>query len=325
MRKPSNDFGMSSKTHDVESEELSSSEEDESEIERELAEVTFEDLQKAKSNGSLTVFKKPGQEKKGGRANKNRPTEVSCKKPVSRFREVVQVPKKVVRDPRFESLCGNLDVEGYVSVAFLYLSVNLLSACFMAGCSCHGFEATLCKRIESSLFRKRYDFLFKNNLPAEKEELKKQLKKSNDPKVIDQLKEHISWIEKQTRFESTKQTDAAILTEHKKKEREAAKQGKRPFYLKKCISTYLSLSVASLLIMVDPMRNSESIQVVESNGSVFDLILSEIRKQRLTEKYNKLKASGKLESFIEKRRKKNAAKDHRYMPYRRSANSEQQS
>lgn len=38
---------------------------------------------------------------------------------------------QVVRDPRFESLCGNLDVEGYVSVAFLYLSVNLLSACFM--------------------------------------------------------------------------------------------------------------------------------------------------------------------------------------------------
>ncbi|KAL9406396.1 hypothetical protein Peur_003368 [Populus x canadensis] len=245
-KKPSNEFGMSSKIHDVESEELSSSEEDESEIERELAEVTFEDLQKAKSNGSLTVFKKPDQEKKGGRANKNRPTEVSCKKPVSRFREVVQVPKKVVRDPRFESLCGNLDVEG---------------------------------------FRKRYDFLFKNNLPAEKEELKKQLKKSNDLKVIDQLKERISWIEKQTKFESTKQTDATILAEHKKKEREAAKQGKRPFYLKK----------------------------------------SEIRKQRLTEKYNKLKASGKLESFIEKRRKKNAAKDHRYMPYRRSANSEQQS
>lgn len=29
-------------------------------------------------------------------------------------------------------------------------------------------------------------------------------------------------------------------------------------------------------------------------------------------------ASGKLESFIEKKRRKNAAKDHRYMPYRRS-------
>lgn len=34
------------------------------------------------------------------------------------------------------------------------------------------------------------------------------------------------------------------------------------------------------------------------------------------------KASGKLESFIEKRRRRNASKDHRYMPYRRSGNIE---
>lgn len=30
-----------------------------------------------------------------------------------------------------------------------------------------------------------------------------------------------------------------------------------------------------------------------------------------------LQASGKLEKFVEKRRQKNAAKDHRYVPYRR--------
>lgn len=59
---------------------------------------------------------------------------------------------QVVRDPRFESLCGNLDVEGYGSVVFLYLSVNLLSACFMAGVPCYGFGITFCKRIESSLY-----------------------------------------------------------------------------------------------------------------------------------------------------------------------------
>ncbi|XP_031266130.1 ribosomal RNA processing protein 36 homolog [Pistacia vera] len=151
----------------------------------------------------------------------------------------------VVRDPRFESLCGNLDVDG---------------------------------------FRKRYDFLFENNLPAEKEELKKQLKKTNDLDVVEELKKHISWIDKQLKFETAKSTDAAVLSEHKKKEREAAKHGKRPFYLKK----------------------------------------SEIRKQRLVEKYNKLKASGKLESFIEKKRRKNASKDHKYMPYRRpNTNTEQ--
>uniref|UniRef100_A0A2P2JLL6 rRNA biogenesis protein RRP36 n=1 Tax=Rhizophora mucronata TaxID=61149 RepID=A0A2P2JLL6_RHIMU len=251
MKKPSVEFAQSSKTQVAESEEevqgsINSGDDDENEIERELAEVTFEELQKARSNGSHSVPRNTNLEKRPARANKNRPTEVSCKKPVSRFREVIQAPKKVVRDPRFESLCGKLDTEG---------------------------------------FRKRYDFLFKENLPAEREELMKQQKKSHDPEVIGQLKDRISWIDKQLKFESAKQIDAGILAEHKKKEREAAKQGKQPFYLKK----------------------------------------SEIRKQRLIEKYNKLKASGKLESFIEKRRRKNAAKDHRYMPYRRSGNNEQPS
>ncbi|KAJ0083850.1 hypothetical protein Patl1_31169 [Pistacia atlantica] len=250
MKKPSKIIASSSKTHLEETngedyKAISASSEDEEEIERELADFTFGDLQKARSDGSHLVYQKQNQEKKSGRANKNRPMEVSAKKPVSRFREVVQAPKKVVRDPRFESLCGNLDVDG---------------------------------------FRKRYDFLFENNLPAEKEELKKQLKKTNDPNVIEELKKHVSWIDKQLKFETAKSNDAAILSEHKKKEREAAKHGKQPFYLKK----------------------------------------SEIRKQRLVEKYNKLKASGKLESFIEKKRRKNASKDHKYMPYRRpNTNTEQ--
>lgn len=254
MKKPSKLKPSSSKIQYEESdEEIKSSldeeedeeEDQEEEIERELADVTFEELQKARSDGSHSVYQKSNEAKKTGRANKNRPMETSSKKPVNRFREVVQVPKKVVRDPRFETLCGKLDVTG---------------------------------------FRKRYDFLFENNLPAEREELKKRLKKINHPEEINNLKYRITWIDKQLKFESRKHTDVAILAEHKKKEREAVKHGKRPYYLKK----------------------------------------SEIRKQRLIEKYNSLKASGKLESFIEKRRRKNASKDHRYMPYRRSGDSEQQ-
>lgn len=40
--------------------------------------------------------------------------------------------------------------------------------------------------------------------------------------------------DKQFKSDSTKRVDAAILAKHKKKEREAAKHGKKPFYLKKC-------------------------------------------------------------------------------------------
>lgn len=249
MRKPSRDdrAATSSKTKfdDSEESELSTSE-DEGEIERELADVSFEELQKARSDGSHSVYKIPNEEKKPKRANKNRPMEASWKRPVGRFREVIQAPKKVARDPRFESLCGTLNVEG---------------------------------------FKKRYGFLYENELPAERKELQKQLKKSNDPDVIDELKIRIGWIDKQLKSETGKQTEAAILAEHKKKEREAAKQGKKPFYLKK----------------------------------------SEIRKRRLIEKYNSLKASGKVDAFMEKKRRKNAAKEHRYVPYRRSSNTPQES
>ncbi|KAK1319937.1 hypothetical protein QJS10_CPB04g01097 [Acorus calamus] len=234
-----------------EEEEEDLEEELEREIERELAEVPLGELHKARAAGFHSVSSSgrggrrgiPDEEKKISRANKNRPMEMSSRKPVGRFRQIIQVPKKVVRDPRFESLCGNLDPDG---------------------------------------FRKRYSFLYEVELPAEREKLQKLVKKSKDPEETEKLKKHISWIDKQLKSESGKSRDAEILAEHKKKEREAAKHGKRPFYLKK----------------------------------------SEIREQSLIQKYNNLKAEGKLESFIEKRRKKNASKDHRYMPYRRPANED---
>ncbi|XP_073304042.1 uncharacterized protein [Primulina huaijiensis] len=216
---------------------------DESEIERELAEVTFEELQRARSDGSEMVYRKPNAEKKGGRANKNRPMEMSSKKPVGRFREVVQVPKKVVCDPRFESLYGNLDVKG---------------------------------------FKKRYNFLYENELQAEKEKLKIQMEKAKNPEVKTELKDHIAQIDKELKFAAKKCTENDILATHKQKEREAAKKGKQPYYLKK----------------------------------------SEIQKQKLMEKYKELKESGKLEAFIERKRRKNAAKDRRYMPYRRPTGQE---
>ncbi|KAL6989284.1 hypothetical protein U1Q18_015033 [Sarracenia purpurea var. burkii] len=66
----------------------------EGEIQREQTDITFEDPQKARSNGLHLVYQKPNSEKKGGLANKNRPMEVTAKKPMSRFREVIQVPKR---------------------------------------------------------------------------------------------------------------------------------------------------------------------------------------------------------------------------------------
>lgn len=44
--------------------------------------------------------------------------------------------------------------------------------------------------------------------------------------------------DKQLKSDSAKHIDAEILAKHKKKEREAAKQGKCPFYLNKCNPSY---------------------------------------------------------------------------------------
>ncbi|KAM0934661.1 putative rRNA biogenesis protein RRP36 [Dioscorea sansibarensis] len=220
-------------------------EEEEEEIERVLADIPLGELQKARADGSHVPRSKAAvkPQLKPGRAHKNRPMEMSSKVPVGRLREVIQAPKKVTRDPRFESLCGTLDTEG---------------------------------------FHKRYDFLFQVELPAEKEKLQKLIKKERDPNVVKELKDHVCWIDKQLRSAQQKKVGSRVLSEHIKKEKEAAKQGKQPYYLKK----------------------------------------SEIRQRELVKKYEDLKAIGKLDSFIEKRRKRNALKDIRYMPYRRTDKDE---
>lgn len=54
----------------------------------------------------------------------------------------------------------------------------------------------------------------------------------------------MSFQDKQLKSDSAKRTEAAILAAHKKKEREAAKQGKQPFFIKKCIVLSLSPSLS---------------------------------------------------------------------------------
>ncbi|XP_074570694.1 uncharacterized protein LOC141827373 [Curcuma longa] len=206
----------------------------------EYEDMTIEEILRARADGSHSANTSNVIRKKFPRANKNSPMEMSSKVWVPTYREVIQVPKKLVRDPRFDSLSqGTFDPEG---------------------------------------FRKRYSFLVEEEYPKEKERLKKLIKKSKDPNVIEESTNQLSLIDKRIKSWFGKSPESKILSEHIKKEREAAKKGKRPYYLKK----------------------------------------SEIRERKLIKKYNELKAVGKLDSYIEKRQKRNASKDHRYMPYRRS-------
>ena len=73
-----------------------------------------------------------------------------------------------------------------------------------------------------------------------------------------------------------------IKSERLSKERELVKMGKKPFYLKK----------------------------------------GDEKKLELVEKYEELKKSGKLEKVLEKKRKHNASKVHKFLPNRRFKNNE---
>ena len=60
------------------------------------------------------------------RDNKNRPREMSSKKTVKRFRDVVGVSadnKLEKRDPRFDSMCGEFDEKVLISERIMYINV----------------------------------------------------------------------------------------------------------------------------------------------------------------------------------------------------------
>uniref|UniRef100_A0A803VAF7 rRNA biogenesis protein RRP36 n=1 Tax=Ficedula albicollis TaxID=59894 RepID=A0A803VAF7_FICAL len=164
-----------------------------------------------------------------------RPLEMSAKKPVPFLRQVVPVRKKVgARDPRFDDLSGEYKPE---------------------------------------IFMKTYTFL-DTIKKQEKEMVQKQLKKCRNMEEKEKLQRLLNRMTQQEQAQKKQQKLRERELSLKRQQRELAKQGKKPFFLKK----------------------------------------SEKRKLELAEKYAELKRSGKLESFLNKKRKRNAIKDKRHLP-----------
>ncbi|EPE31648.1 hypothetical protein GLAREA_12404 [Glarea lozoyensis ATCC 20868] len=127
------------------------------------------------------------------RSSKHAPTEISSKKAVSRRREVVPVPKREFRDPRFDSVTGYVD------------------------------EAKV---------RKAYGFLDEYR-EAEMKELKEKIRQSKDEDEKERLKRTLESMESRKKAQARKDKAAEVLDRHRKEEKELVKQGKKPFYLKK--------------------------------------------------------------------------------------------
>ncbi|KAJ7341198.1 hypothetical protein JRQ81_005030 [Phrynocephalus forsythii] len=173
-----------------------------SDLTKELSSVPFEELLQLRNQVGTKAYHQMATGKRTTNAkipekrqcpSKNRPLEISAKKPVSFLRQVVSAKKKVPRDPRFDDLSGEYKPE---------------------------------------VFEKTYGFL-NDIRKKEKEMVQKQLKKSRNTEQKNKLEQLLKRMtqreEAQRKLQKEREKDLAF----KKQQRELAKQGKKPFYLKK--------------------------------------------------------------------------------------------
>lgn len=64
---------------------------------------------------------------------------------------------------------------------------------------------------------------------------------------------------------------------------------------------------------------AEELAAVKQGKQPYFMKRSETKRQQLIARYKHLKATGGLEKVVQKRRRKNAMKDHRYVPASRHA------
>ncbi|KAF2731400.1 DUF947-domain-containing protein, partial [Polyplosphaeria fusca] len=136
------------------------------------------------------------------RSSKHAPAVQSSKRAVTRRRDIVEVKKAAIRDPRFDNATG--------------------------------------PRPDEHAVKKRYAFL--NDYKAsEIAELKAAIKKTKNEEDKEKLKRKLLSMESQKKSQDAKDKQQQIVREHKKKEKELVKQGKNPFYLKKSEQKKLAL------------------------------------------------------------------------------------
>lgn len=176
-------------------------------IREELKHMSFEDLQKLKEKLGTKMYNQTifGNESKRKtefkRENKNRPREMSAKKPVSRFKELVSVKKVIARDPRFDSLCGTFNEKAFKNA---YAFINDLRA---------------------------------NDLQT----LKNELKETTDLKAKTKIKYLIQRLENQLREEKKRKEKEERELEEKKEVLDSIKQGEKPVFKKKSQKKVLNL------------------------------------------------------------------------------------
>ncbi|CDH48510.1 ribosomal rna processing protein 36 homolog [Lichtheimia corymbifera JMRC:FSU:9682] len=135
------------------------------------------------------------------RASKHSPMEVSSKRAIGRFREVVELNKPKVRDPRFEKLSGHFNQD---------------------------------------LFEKSYAFL-DDYKKSEQDLLRQQIKKAKNPERREELQQLLLKMTTREASAQEAKRKQQLKRERKKAEAELVKQGKTPYFLKRSEQRKLEL------------------------------------------------------------------------------------
>ncbi|XP_065066176.1 ribosomal RNA processing protein 36 homolog [Rhopilema esculentum] len=167
-------------------------------LEKKLGESRYEEVMfgvKKESNNTekKREAKKSDQFAENRKKKDSRPLEMSSKQRPKGFRRVVKTNSAVTRDPRFDNLSGNLNIE---------------------------------------LFKKSYSFLDEIQ-KKEKEVVEKQLRSEKSFEKKAALHKLMQKIEQKEKIEMEENERKEQHREWKRNEKEAIKRGKRPFYLKK--------------------------------------------------------------------------------------------
>ncbi|RUS22845.1 hypothetical protein BC937DRAFT_86429 [Endogone sp. FLAS-F59071] len=186
------------------------------------------------------VKRSPKERKELKRSSKNKPAELTSKRPVGRFREVVGAITPKRRDPRFDQLSGKLNQD---------------------------------------LFEKSYSFLDEYK-SSELDMLREQIRKEKDQEEKERLQDLLKRMQSREFTMRAQKNKLELKRQRKKTEMDLVKKGKKPFFLKK----------------------------------------SDEKKLELISKFDSLKGTKNLDKILEKKRKRNAAKEHRHVPYKRQRN-----
>lgn len=128
------------------------------------------------------------------RTSKHAPASQSSRRPVTRKREVVDVPNRKLRDPRFDTL---------------------------QQVSTHGGNSG-----------KAYSFL-RDYEKDEIAELKSAIKQSRDEDDKETLRRKMNSMQNRIKSQEAKEREQEIQRQHRREEKEKVEQGKKPFFLKR--------------------------------------------------------------------------------------------